>query len=361
MNKKIVFFVGSMNWGGAEKVISVLANSYANDGWSVTIVCLLSDVCVYSLNSSIHLECFKGKKRGYIKNTFFWINSIKNFLKSSKPDIVVSFVCRINILVLLAKKMSKIKTRVVISERNDPEFDGRGKLAVFLANRLYPRADLLICQSNKEKIFFNKKTQKNAIVIKNPIQLFSNPIPFEKKQELIVNVARLEASKNQELLIRVFSKIVKEQKNNNFHLTIFGNGPLKEHLLSIIDELDTSDYINIEDSTILVHEKLSAASIFCLSSNYEGMSNALMEAMALGTPSISTAVSGSDDLITDSVNGFIVPVNNPDALYEKMLLLISNTSYRKKFYNNCLSLEFQEDLRSSLDKYKKSINGGIGI
>ena len=359
MMKKIVFFVGSMNWGGAEKVVSILANDYAKNGWDVAIVSLLSTESKYILEKNIKLIHIVRNKRKYLYNVFFWIKGIRKFLTSYKPDIIVSFVCRINILVLLAKILSKNKSRTIISERNDPEFDGRGKIALFLANTLYPKSDLLICQSSKEKEFFNKKIQRKTVVIKNPIELFSRPVPFEEKRPIIINAARLDSSKNQEMLIRVFSRIVSENKNKDYRLIIYGTGPLKEKLQSIVHDLNSSDFITIMDSTLEIHKKMAEASIFCLTSKYEGMSNSLMEALALGTPSISTMVSGSNDLIIDGVNGFLIRIGDSEALYEKIVFLIQNDDCRQKFYNYCLSDSYQKDLFSSLDKYRHYIDGEI--
>ena len=179
--KKIMFFIGSMSWGGAEKVISILANFYAKKGWSVTIVMVLSNKVVYELDDRIKIVSIAREQKSRIKNLLYWIREIKNLLKSLRPDYVVSFVCRINILVLIAKALSGHKCRTIVSERNDPRFDGRGKFACFLANRLYPKADSIICQSSQEKNFFSKKVQEKAIIIFNPVELKTSPTPFTLK------------------------------------------------------------------------------------------------------------------------------------------------------------------------------------
>ena len=133
----------------------------------------------------------------------------------------------------------------------------------------------------------------------------------------IINAARFEASKNQMMLIEAFSAIVSENKNSDFILEIYGSGSLKEDLAEHVRKLNMADYIFIKDSVLDIQQKLTDSSIFCLTSNYEGMSNSLMEALLLGTPSISTQVSGSGDLIFDGKNGFIVSVGNTEQLKEK--------------------------------------------
>lgn len=360
MNKKIVFFVGSMNWGGAEKVISILANHYAEQGWDTTIVMLLSGNVVYKLDSRISLVSFSRENRSRMSNVFYWIKSIKKLIKNKKPDVIVSFVCRINILVLIAKIFSKHRCRVIVSERNDPRFDGRGKLASFMAEKLYPKADIIICQSSREKDFFSKKVQKNAVIVKNPVCLQIEPTIFSKKKHIIINAARFEKSKNQKMLIDAFAQVVKEGEQQDFILEIYGSGSLKDFLRKYVLNLHMDKAIFIKDSILNIQQEISNASIFCLSSNYEGMSNSLMEALLLGTPSISTNVSGSDDLIVNEKNGFIIDVGATNQLKARIIDLIRSEQLRLDMHNYCLSADYRKMFTNSIAEYKKYIEGDSG-
>lgn len=353
--KKIIFFIGSMSWGGAEKVISILANFYAKKGWIVTIVMVLNNKVVYELDDRIQIISIARENKTRINNLLYWIKKIKRIIKIIKPNYIVSFVCRINILVLIAKALSGHKCKTIISERNDPRFDGRGKLACFLANRLYPKADSLICQSIQEKNFFSKKVQKKAVIIFNPVVLKVSPTPFGLKTHTIINAARLEPSKNQMMLIEAFSEIVSENKCNNFILEIYGSGSLKDNLIERVKELNMSKHIFIKDSILDVQQKITDSSIFCLTSNYEGMSNSLMEALLLGTPSISTQVSGSCDLIFNGKNGFIISVGSKEQLKEKIIELIHNEPLRQQMHEFCLSDKFRELFVDSIKKYQECI------
>lgn len=182
--KKIAFFIGGMGWGGAEKVISILANSFAKRGYNTTIITLLNKNNVFQLDSRIKILSFVREKKNRFLNIIFWIKKIKEFLKTEKPDIVVSFVCRINLLVIVSKMLSHLKFRLVISERNDPRFDGRGKISAFMAKKLYKNADLLICQTKKQMSFFPKKVQSKTVIIKNPVEIKAPIINFENKKEI---------------------------------------------------------------------------------------------------------------------------------------------------------------------------------
>ncbi len=352
-----MFFIGSLSWGGAEKVITLLAHSFLDKGYEVYIVSVLSNKKVYDLDSRIHLISLARENKSYLKNTFYWIKSIKNTINSIKPNIVVSFVCRINLLVILGVKKSKHNCRLVISERNDPRYDTRGKLARFMSKRLYPKADLLICQTNQELNYFTDKIKKKSVVIPNPVFLTAKPTTFSQKKKIIINAARYDESKNQKLLIDSFAKLINNKSSNDYELHFYGSGGLKAELVNCINGKKINDKVKIFDSIKNVQDKISEASIFCLSSNYEGFSNSLMEALLLGTPSISTDTSGAKDLIDEGKNGYVVPLGNVDELANKLSFLINNDNVREYMYNYSLSGGYQKRFVNSLDSYIKNIEG----
>lgn len=357
MNKKIFFFIGGMGWGGAERVIGNLADFYVKKDYDVTIVTLLYSDVAYELNKKIKIVNLVGPKKNYFKNVHFWIKGIKRLIKVEKPDIAVSFVCRINLLVILSMLFMKKRPRLVISERNDPRYDGRGKMAVAMSKRLYKKADAIICQTNAEKNFFGKKIQRKIMVIPNPVFLKTQPVVFDKKKKIIINAARYSESKNHRLLIEAYSKLVERSLDNGFNVHLYGTGDLKQSLIEYVEQLHLESRVMIFDSVPNVQEKISEASIFCLTSNYEGLSNALMEACLLGTPCISTNVSGAEDMIVDKVNGYIVPVGDVDSLLGRLIELVSSETTRKQFHDYCLSDEYQSKYKNAILKYDSIIDG----
>lgn len=352
-----MFFIGSLSWGGAEKIITLLAQSYLDKGYKVYIVTVLSNKNVFDLDPRIEVVSIARENKSNISNVGHWIKSIKSLLANIKPSIVVSFVCRINLLVIYAKVKSKLHCRLIISERNDPRYDTRGTLAKIALRYLYPKADLLICQTSKEKAYFTKKIQAKTVVIPNPVFLTAEPVPFEQKKKIIINAARYDESKNQKLLIDAFTNVVSKDKDNEFELHFYGSGSLKESLVNCVKDKHMDSKIKIFDSIKTVQQKISEASIFCLSSNYEGMSNALMEALLLGTPSISTDTSGADDLIIDGKNGYIISDNDAGDLENALTTLINDSNLRKSMYDYCLSRDYQDRFVKSLQKYQSYING----
>lgn len=357
MRKKIMFFIGSLSWGGAQKIIAVLANSYLSSDYDVAIVTLLSDKNVFDLDKRIRIVSLARENKSYIKNVKHWINGIKRVVEQEKPSIVVSFVCRINLLVIEGLKKSKHKCRLVISERNDPRYDTRGALARFLCKKMYKQADLLICQTTDQKNWFTKKIQGKTVVVPNPIFLTAEPSKFKEKKKIIINAARFDKSKNQKMLIDAFRAVINKKMDDGYQLHFYGSGNLKEELINYVKANNLDNRVFIFDSVKDVQQKISDASIFCLPSNYEGMSNSLMEAVLLGTPSISTNTSGAHDLIKQGKNGFVININDVSSLTDCLINLINSEELRKKMHNYCLSEEFQSMFANSLDDYIKYING----
>jgi GalNAc-alpha-(1->4)-GalNAc-alpha-(1->3)-diNAcBac-PP-undecaprenol alpha-1,4-N-acetyl-D-galactosaminyltransferase len=133
INKRIVFVIGSMRRGGAERVISILANQFADKGWDVQIIALLDGSNDYILRDSIKVTTINDKRKTRIQQLPSWLIKLRTIFKKYNPDVIVSFIARINILTLIASLGLNKKT--IISERNDPKSDGRSmivKLATYL-------------------------------------------------------------------------------------------------------------------------------------------------------------------------------------------------------------------------------------
>lgn len=315
---KISFFIGSMGRGGAERVISTLANDYCNRGWDVEIAVLLKNIVEYPLDARIRIVDISQKAGGYLQNAFYWVWGIRSYLKARKPDRVVSFVGRINALVLTASIGLKIP--IVVSERNDPKHDGRGRLMQWYCNRIYHLAKAIVYQNEYEKSCFNESLSKRGYIIPNPVKVTAHKENYDTKT--IVTAGRLIEQKNQAMLIRAMEKIHK--KYPEVKCKIYGEGPLRRTLQQQIEALNLQNTVTLEGNVPDIHERLAQCGIFVLTSNFEGLSNALIEAMMVGLPCISTDYPGVRELIEDSANGLVVPLNNVDALVQNIERLIEN-------------------------------------
>lgn len=310
MRKKIAFILGSMGKGGAERVISILSKYYADKEWDTNICVLLSNDLEYTLDKSTKFWDFSGNTESRIKRIPLWLKSIRHFVKDNKIDVVVSFAARINVLVMMA--CAGLNVRIVVSERNDPQYDGRGFITKALTSILYPKAECVVFQTERVKSFFSKRIQKNSKIIPNPIIV--NAYRVNPDRNKIVTVGSLKEQKNQQLLIDAMSDVLLDHPTAK--LTIYGEGPLRGSLEKQIAELCIEKSVLLPGQKNDIHEEIKNALFFVLSSDYEGLSNALLEAMMMGIPCISTDCAGSDEYIENQINGLLVPVKNKAALVE---------------------------------------------
>lgn len=317
-NRKITYIAGSMGSGGAERVISILANSYAKDGWEVDIIMLLNNICYYSLHENVKLIPMCNTTKARVLFFPVWIRSLRNYFIQNDPDIIVSFIARINLITIIASL--GLNKRIIISERSNPKKDGRSIIIKFMTMVLYPLADKIIFQTRAAQLNFSSRIQKKSQIIPNPIVVES--IAKENIDSIIVSVGRLRPEKNHRMLIEAFHKIKKDFPN--YKLFIYGEGPLRIILNSQIKKLELEDSVFLPGNVTNIHERISNSEIFVLPSNHEGLSNALLEAMLMGLPCISTNYEGVSEIIEDGQNGIITPIDDVDSMYKSIRALIED-------------------------------------
>ena len=319
---KISFFIGSMRRGGAERVISVLADHFCRQGWDVEIAVLLENQVGYPLDGRIRIVDLTQKGRSYAGKALKWLKSIRRYVSERKPDRIVSFIGRINVLVITACRGLGIP--VIVSERNDPKHDGRGRLMLKLCGACYRKAQTVVYQTEYERSCF-KVRKDNGRVIPNPVAVGEEPLPCARPLE-VVTAGRLLPQKDQQMLIRAAALLIGEYPD--LRLKIYGSGSLKKELEELIraEGLGIAAELpgNVED----LHRRINGSGIFVLCSQYEGLSNALIEAMTLGLPCISTDYPGADEIIENGRNGLLVPCGDVPALAEAIRTLLDNGALR---------------------------------
>ena len=326
--RRIVFVCDSMKSGGAEKVISTLSNQMCKDGLKVTILGVADldePKSFYPLVKGVKYKTLANGSGKRI-NPFKRVYMLRKALEDLEPDVVISFLPNANIYTHLALKWTNIPH--VVSERNNPYIDPRGKLTRILKKIAFKGADGAVFQTNDAMNFYDKKVQEKGTIIKNPIILSSErPLDNPSRNKTILAVGRLTKQKNYHNLLDAFMQF-NNKKNNAYELKIYGSGPLKEELYDYSTKLGIVNNVAFMGNDATWHGKEYNDAMFILSSDYEGMPNSLAEAMALGIPSISTdcPTGGSRELIEDGTNGFLVPVNDPTALASKMLEINSQTT-----------------------------------
>lgn len=316
--KRVTFVITSMGRGGAEHVISILSNYYITLGWKVSIVMLWHDIVGYELSPEVEVVNLSNDKYSPMLRMPVIASTLTKYLLKEKPDVVVSFIAENCLVTDLACRIAGVKH--ITSERIDPNMAGRNPLVQKAINMVYSGCHRVVLQTNRAKKFFSPKIQEKSVIIGNPIEV--KACATEEKQKRIVAVGRLEKQKNHKMLINSFAEISKE--NPDFELEIYGDGSMYETLKQQIDELGLTQKAFLKGNVPDVHKKIADAYMFVLSSDFEGLSNALLEGMMMGLPCVSTNCAGSDEVITDGENGLLINVGDGEALTKAMRKLIED-------------------------------------
>ena len=314
--KKIILYIGSLERGGAERVLSNIAN-HLSDKYNVILVTdiITENAEVYPLRSAIkrlNLGIINGGLRGNIKR----IKMLREIINEEKPDAVLSFMGPNNIRMLLASRHMSL--RKIVSVRNDPNFEyGKGFKKIFARN-IFRKASGCVFQTSDAMAYFPKSVQKKSTIIWNPVasQFFENPWNCTKEQ--IIVVGRLTVQKNPLLALSAFQLIADEFPN--IELAYFGSGELKDEILAAARKCRLSERVHITENVADIESHVRNSRLFLLTSDFEGMPNSLLEAMAIGIPIIATdcPCGGPRTIVKGFGDKVLIPCRNPEAAAEKM-------------------------------------------
>lgn len=344
--KRYIIFNGSLVQGGAERVISILSQRLVDEGFDVEILLYYDREIFYSIDNRIKITpvCRETGCQNIIKN-FFWLR--KFFSKTDAS--IISFLNVFNILAIAATLF--MNKKIIVAERSDPYHDPSTFFLRLLRNFMYRFANGVVLQTNHSFNYFSKHLQKKSRVIYNPINMgdvLGLAINTPKQKE-IVTVGRLMEVKNHEMLIRSFSKI--HTQFPEYILKIYGEGPNRNNLESLINKLSLNNCVFLPGATKDVFNTIACAELFVFTSNYEGMPNALLEAMCLGLPVVSTKVAGATDFIKHGENGYLVDVGDEDELAHVVNYLLSNKEKRAVLAKNAINVSEQLDVNDITNQW----------
>lgn len=313
--KRILLVAPTISGGGAERVVSVLSSALAEIGYQVILVLYKRYENEYALSDKVNVFILPKRNSGEI-TLFYFIRkfyAFRKIIQKTAPDVLIPFLPYQVEQSFLASRGLNIP--MVVTVRNNPQFDTPNEKMRRRRDWIAKHTEAIFVQNEEQKAYFDAKTQKKCFVVPNPISrdiLDSNYRPSGSIKRF-VTMGRLEEQKNHKLLISAFAEVLKVQ--SDLILDIYGSGTLKDILQQQIDDLGVGDNVRLCGRTENVTETLMKYDAFVMSSNYEGMPNALMEAMGVGLACISTdCPMGPRHLIGQNERGILVETSNRNQL-----------------------------------------------
>lgn len=323
----VAMLIGALTKGGAERVLVNLADYLAEKNYPVTMVTQYQKENEYSLNPKVKRvisditeeETTKSRvinfKRRFMK--------LRNIWKTEKPDIVLSFIGKNNIMAIMTSLGLDIK--VAVSVRSEPAREYYNQILRFLAKNLFYAADGVILQTKACFSFFPERIRKKAVILKNPVNSsFFRERYTGERDKTVVTVGRVDENKNQRMLIRAFAGIAEDFPD--YKLIIYGEGEQRQELIRLVESMKMQERIQLPGGVDNVPDVIYKTSVFVLPSNKEGMPNALIEAMIMGLTVVSTdcTCGGPAELIEHGVNGLLTPVGDVEKMKENLHVALSD-------------------------------------
>lgn len=394
--KQLIFVMPVMKGGGAEKVATLLLNEFNKNGYECEFVLTNSDrneIVNRGLDSGIKITVLRElfSKNGILKKLFLALYrlfssaickipeiigkkvpaelallSLKSQyydelialrkVISQKPDAkVISFLQPSIPLVLLATR--NLPNRVVVSERADPYRLLKKRYGYNFIKKYYQRADALVFQTNDAKAAYPKNISVKGTVIFNPI---NDKLPepyFGEREKFVTTFCRISRQKNLPVLVEAFAEFHKEF--NDYRLKIIGepqndddNASLNE-TKKLAEKLGITDYIDFLPFSSQVHNLIIHDAMYVNSSDYEGMSNAMLEGMAIGMPVICTdcPIGGANAVIKNNENGILTEVGNASEICDSMEKIAGDKSFSDKLSRNAAHIRYELSLENTAKKW----------
>lgn len=349
--KKILFLCHGAGNGGAERVITTLASEFAKKGYKVLMVTTNEDKNDYEMDKSVLRHRIISLKGNSVARSVDRVIQLRKCMKDFNADTVISFSAVPNMQAIIAAIGMKIN--IIISERTDPRRYPTSKLGRVLRSFLYPFADTVVFQTSDAKACFGKIVQKKSHIILNPIRdglPRADRISNEKK---IVGIGSLGEQKNWPVALKAAELFMREFSDYTFE--IFGEGPDRQKLQAIIDNsIVLKDKVVLKGFSSNAVNELLKASMYVSSSDYEGISNSMLEALAVGIPVICTncPIGGAKMMINSNQNGVLVPVGDYKKMYEAMKKIATDKKFSQTISDNAILIRDRLKLSKIVDEWE---------
>lgn len=347
MIKSVIFVTGSLAEGGAEKVMSILASGCAELGADVTLVVLRPKKIVYPVSEKVKVIQFMDKGK---LATAKRIKKLHQVMKESTSEVVIPFLPIISLYTLIAN--IGLGKKLIMSERADPraKFNNlpwKDKIGNFFMRKcgLYSLADWMVFQTPDAQSYYSEKIQKKSSIIPNPLDTAKLPGMYEgEREKRIVAAGRFSEEKNFALLINGFAAF--HERFPEYTLTIYGEGALRRNYEMQIQELGLEEYVKLPGFASDLPEEINKAAMYVSTSNHEGISNSMLEALGMGVPTIVTdcPVGGAKMFVHTGDNGILIPMNDKKQLVEAMTKIVKDDTFSQQISKR--SIKIRKELQA---------------
>lgn len=329
---KIGFVVDKITFGGGERILKMLIDGFSNMGHEIVIYTWNSDWSQVKCDYNVNLLRFPPIG---LAGKFKSFSSLYGSLKKTKPNCLIVFSLGLAEVAVWSALLAKVP--IILSERVDPHYLPKSKLHRFLKIITYRLSNGIVFQTEDVLNFFPKSIRNKGVIIQNPIM--DDNLPLRAKslaRKEIVAIGRLSEEKNFDMLIAAFSEL----HLLDYKLRIFGDGPMRKYMDDLITALGLKDRVILEGNVDRVVDYIKDSDILVLTSNHEGMPNALIEGLAMGLACISTDFpsGGARALIHNNENGILIPVGDKLALKNALLKLIEDNCFKSEIKTNALNI-----------------------
>lgn len=351
---RLLFLCHGIGNGGAERVLLTLAEEFHKRNNNVCLVTTNPGKNDYSFDENITHHVIDSKKSNVLLRTIERILLLRKNVLQFKPDCIVSFSAIPNMQIIVATLF--LRKKIIISERTDPNFYPTSRIGRFLRLLLYPFSNRIVFQTEMAQNYFPRYIAKKGEIVLNPIRE-NMPQPWTGNREnKIVGVGSLSEQKNWMVTLKACEFFFKDFPN--YTLDIYGIGNEEEKLKQYVTNHEIlRQRVSFKGFSYDVLEKIQKAKMYVSSSKYEGISNAMLESLAVGTPTVCSdcPVGGARMFINDGENGFLFPVGDEHAMYKKMKILAENKKICDIFSKKSPIIRDEISLKKICDHWEKLI------
>lgn len=337
---KLVLIIPALTAGGAERVMSILANYWANKAWEITLLTLDDGTSppFFPLDSRIRhrplaLMADSTNPLMGLYNNLRRIRVLHQALRQEAPTVLISFLDSTNVLTLLASR--GLKLPVIVAEHIDPAQYRIKPVWVALRYGVYPWAARVVVLTERALNYFPQTLHARCRVLPNPVVVApvrDDPEPEPRTKRHLLAMGRLVEQKGFDILLDAFAQLHTEYPD--WTLTILGEGPERVALEARADRLGIAHQVNWPGIVQHPESYLQHADLFALPSRYEGFPMALCEAMAAGLAVVAAdCPTGPREIIRNGVDGLLVQPEDPTALATSLKTLMDAPDERQRMGN----------------------------